>query len=1314
MAKRASRRAQSSVSSLFHPAVSRWFKQTFAGPTRPQELGWPAIQSGRDTLIAAPTGSGKTLAAFLSCIDDLVRRADDGTLADETYVVYVSPLKALSNDIQKNLSEPLAGIRDCLEATGTVAPDIRVLVRTGDTGAAQRQAMVKKPPHILVTTPESLYILLTSQGGRGMLNAVRTVIVDEIHAIARDKRGSHLALSLERLEALTGRRPVRIGLSATQSPIEQMGRFLVGTSNIAPDGHPDCAIIDEGHVRRLDLALELPGAPMEAVMSNETWEEIYDRLASLIGEQRTTLVFVNTRRLAERLTLHLSKRLGEGVVTSHHGSLSKEQRLQSEQQLKAGALKALVATASLELGIDIGTVDLVCQIASTRALATFLQRVGRSGHTLGAIPRGRLFPITRDDLVECVALVRAVREGQLDRLEIPEKSLDILAQQIVAAVACEEWVEDDLFERCRSAYPYRDLTREDFDKVVRMLSEGFSSRRGRSGAYLHHDAIGKRLRGRRGARMAAITSGGAIPETADYQVVLEPQGSVVGTLNEDFAIESMPGDIFQLGISSWRILRVEPGRVRVEDAHGLPPTIPFWLGEAPARTRELSSEVSRLRADVEERLDDPEAAARWLDGEVQAGRSAAEQVVEYLLTTKRSLGVIPTQNTLVLERFFDESGGMQLVLHAPFGGRINRAWGLALRKRFCRSFNFELQAAANEDAIVLSLGPQTSFPLDEVFSFLHSRSVEEVLVQALLAAPMFQTRWRWNLTRSLAILRQEGGKKVPAPLQRMRSDDLLAAAFPAQAACAENAPFEIEIPDHPIVRQTVDDCLHEAMDIVGLKGVLASIEQGHVRLVARDTTEPSPLAHEILNAKPYAFLDDAPLEERRTQAVITRRSLDANSASDLGALDPDAIERVREQAWPEVADPDELHDALVLLGLLTEEEVRPWLTHMEALTSARRAALLEGPGGARIWIAAERLPQIQAALDTVRLEPAVEPPARDRERSWEPEEAVTELVRSRLEGLGPSDGAVTRSAARHPSRASRCSPAPVGGRRLRDARPLHPQRRRHGMVRPPPAGAYSPIHARPASARRSSPLPPPISCGFLFIWQRADPEHRVRGVAGLAEVLGKLQGFEIPAGAWERQVLPARVEGYSPTLLDQLCLSGDVVWGRLYPPVNGAGRRAGPTSSSPVAMLLREEAPEWMSIASEAAPGPRLTGLAREVPIPSRAPRRELRPGTNAGHPPPSIGNQWGPGAACRSRAHHGGQLRESESAHRSAATAGATAAKDNLGDSYSGPLASGNGRPMVAVAPEWRRGDGLRSDSRDDRPATPPAIRSRLLESPP
>ena len=1194
MAKRASRRAQSSVSSLFHPAVSRWFKQTFAGPTRPQELGWPAIQSGRDTLIAAPTGSGKTLAAFLSCIDDLVRRADDGTLADVTYVVYVSPLKALSNDIQKNLSEPLAGIRDCLEATGTVAPDIRVLVRTGDTGAAQRQAMVKKPPHILVTTPESLYILLTSQGGRGMLNAVRTVIVDEIHAIARDKRGSHLALSLERLEALTGHRPVRIGLSATQSPIEQMGRFLVGTSNIAPDGHPDCAIIDEGHVRRLDLALELPGAPMEAVMSNETWEEIYDRLASLIGEQRTTLVFVNTRRLAERLTLHLSKRLGEGVVTSHHGSLSKEQRLQSEQQLKAGALKALVATASLELGIDIGTVDLVCQIASTRALATFLQRVGRSGHTLGAIPRGRLFPITRDDLVECVALVRAVREGQLDRLEIPEKSLDILAQQIVAAVACEEWVEDDLFERCRSAYPYRDLTREDFDKVVRMLSEGFSSRRGRSGAYLHYDAIGKRLRGRRGARMAAITSGGAIPETADYQVVLEPQGSVVGTLNEDFAIESMPGDIFQLGISSWRILRVEPGRVRVEDAHGLPPTIPFWLGEAPARTRELSAEVSRLRADVEERLDDPEAAARWLDGEVQAGRSAAEQVVEYLLTTKRSLGVIPTQNTLVLERFFDESGGMQLVLHAPFGGRINRAWGLALRKRFCRSFNFELQAAANEDAIVLSLGPQTSFPLDEVFSFLHSRSVEEVLVQALLAAPMFQTRWRWNLTRSLAILRQEGGKKVPAPLQRMRSDDLLAAAFPAQAACAENAPFEIEIPDHPIVRQTVDDCLHEAMDIVGLKGVLASIEQGHVRLVARDTTEPSPLAHEILNAKPYAFLDDAPLEERRTQAVITRRSLDANSASDLGALDPDAIERVREQAWPEVADPDELHDALVLLGLLTEEEVRPWLTHMEALTSARRAALLEGPGGARIWIAAERLPQIQAALDTVRLEPAVEPPARDRERSWEPEEAVTELVRSRLEGLGP---VTVRSLA-----------APLGIPHERVDAALHRLEGEGFAMR----GRFTPngedlewcdrrllarIHRYTLDRLRKEiePVTAADFMRFLFIWQRADPEHRVRGVAGLAEVLGKLQGFEIPAGAWERQVLPARVEGYSPTLLDQLCLSGDVVWGRLYPPVNGAGRRAGPTSSSPVAMLLREEAPEWMSIASEAAPGPRLTGLAREV-----------------------------------------------------------------------------------------------------------------------
>ena len=1180
---------------LFHPAVARWFASRFAGPTRPQELGWPAISSGRDTLIAAPTGSGKTLAAFLWCIDSLVRQSLDGALTDETQVVYVSPLKALSNDIQKNLSEPLAEICGVLRDMGLPVPDIRVLVRTGDTPASQRQAMTRKPPHILVTTPETLYILLTSQGGRGMLRTVRTVIVDEIHAVARDKRGSHLSLSLERLDALTPEKPVRIGLSATQRPIEEMGRFLVGTPRIGDDGRPDCAIIDEGHVRAMDLALEMPGTPLAAVCSNETWEEIYDRLAELIREQRTTLVFVNTRRLAERLTFHLVKRLGEGKVTAHHGSLSREQRLHAEQRLKAGDLQALVATASLELGIDIGTIDLACQISSTRAMVTFLQRAGRSGHTLGVVPRGRLFPLTRDDLVECAALLSAVRQGQLDRLTVPERPLDILAQQIVAAVACEDWEEDALYDTVRRAYPFRNLSRKDYDQIVRILSEGFVSSRGRTGAYVHYDGVGRRLSARRGARMAAITSGGAIPETADYQVVLEPQSTLIGTVNEDFAIESIPGDIFQLGSSSWRILRVEPGRVRVKDAHGLPPTMPFWLGEAPSRTDELTTQVAGLRKEVEDRLGDPEPAVRWLDEEVGIGRSAAEQIVEYLEASFKALGALPTRDTIILERFFDETGGMQLVLHAPLGGRINRAWGLALRKRFCRSFNFELQAAANEDAIVISLGPQHSFPLDEVFSYLRSESVESLLVQALLAAPMFQARWRWNVTRSLAVLRQNKGKKVPAPIQRMRADDLLAAAFPAQTACAENIVGDIEVPDHPIVRQSVEDCLNEAMDSKGLVGLLAAMERGQVRLIARDTTEPSPLAHEIINAKPYAFLDDAPLEERRTQAVMTRRTLDAESASDLGALDADAVERVREQAWPEVEEPDELHDALVLLGYLTQHEVQPWVAHLEPLIAARRAARLTLGDGQSILIAAERLPLIQALFPTADTAPSIEAPARERAIVWTREEALADLVRGRLEGLGP----VTTESLAGPLAlpASEIEMALAG-------------LERDGFAM---RGRFTPgatltewcdrrllarIHRYTMDRLRKEIEPATAAefTRFLFAWQHVHPDYRVQGPAGLAEVVSALQGYEMPAGVWEGQVLSARSEGYSSLWLDQFCLSGQVVWGRLHPSTNGNGRRSSLTRALPITLLFRDQLPAWLATASSnGGSQPRLSELARQI-----------------------------------------------------------------------------------------------------------------------
>src|SRR5512146_65144 len=962
----------------FHPAVSRWLERAFEAPTPAQEQAWPAIQAGRHTLIAAPTGSGKTLAAFLAAIDSLVREGiENGSLRDETHIVYVSPLKALSNDIRRNLEAPLAGIRDELRAMGLPDVEIRTFVRTGDTPQHERQSMRRRPPHIVVTTPESLYILLGSESGRAMLTSVRSVIVDEIHAMVGGKRGLHLALSLERLEALAGRRLTRIGLSATQRPIAEVARFLVGTRQVRPDGAADCAIVDTGHVRRRDLRIEVPAAPLEAVMSGDVWTQVYDRLAELAGEHRTTLVFVNTRRHAERVARHLSERMGETQVAAHHGSMAKELRLSAESRLKRGELKALVATAALELGIDIGDVDLVCQLGSPRSIAALLQRVGRSGHSLGGTPKGRLFPLSRDDLIECAALLDCVRRGELDRLRIPAKPLDVLAQQIVAEVAACEWDIDELFALARRAYPCRDLQRTELDAVVRMLADGFTTRRGRRGALIYYDAVNRKVRGRRGARLVALTSGGTIPDTADYTVLLEPQSQPVGTINEDFAVESLQGDVFQLGNSSYRILRVEQGTVRVADAHGQPPSIPFWLGEAPGRSDELSQGVSRLRHEIERRLDGGlEAAVSWLIGEVGIAAPAAVQAAGYLAAARAALGALPTRETVVLERFFDEAGGMQLVIHSPFGSRVNRAWGLALRKRFCRSFNFELQAAATEDAIVLSLTTAHSFELEAVARYLHSNTVRPLLVQALCAAPMFPARWRWSAAIALALPRFRGGRKVPAPLARMAAEDLLASVFPDQVACAENLSGELEIPEHPLVRQAIRDCLEEAMDVEGFEALLRGLEGGAIRVVARDLTEPSPLALEVLSSRPYAFLDDAPLEERRTQAVLSRRWLDPEAAGDLGALDPAAIARVRAEAWPDATDPDELHDTLCWLTFITAAEISgraDWAGWAETLAASRRAARLSA-GTAAIWVAAERLPLLRALLPDARPEPPIDTP----------------------------------------------------------------------------------------------------------------------------------------------------------------------------------------------------------------------------------------------------------------------------------------------------------------------------------------------------
>jgi len=1145
----------------FHPVIERWFAERLGRPTPAQQRGWEAIRAGRDTLIAAPTGSGKTLAAFLIALDDLLGESLAGTLSEETRVVYVSPLKALSTDVHRNLAEPRREIRRLAEEMGFGAPRLTAAVRSGDTPAAERAAMLKSPPHILVTTPESLYLLLTAERSREMLRSVRTVIVDEIHAVIESRRGAHLALSLERL-AHVARQPVqRIGLSATVEPIEQAASWLVGAAHRSPP-----AIIDEGHRRHLDLALELPKSPLEAVMAGEVWTEIYDRLAELIRAHRTTLVFVNTRRLAERVARHLAERVGEDVVTAHHGSLAKEIRLDAEERLKGGKLRALVATASLELGIDIGHVDLVCQLGSPRRISTFLQRVGRAGHTVAGTPKGRLFPLSRDELVESTALLRAVGQGTLDRLIVREQPLDVVAQQIVAETACEDWPVEGLFELVRRAYPYRHLGRAEFDGVVQMLASGFATRRGRRAALIHHDAVNGRVRGRRGARLLAITSGGAIPDTADYRVVLEPDGTFLGTVNEDFAVESTAGDIFQLGNLSWRILRVQQGVVRVEDARGQPPGLPFWLGEAPARSAELSVAVSDLRAELDTRLADRSGAVRWvagLLGESAEASVAASQLVDYLAEARRLLGTLPTQEMLVAERFFDESGGMQLVIHSPFGSRVNRAWGLALRKRFCRQFNFELQAAATEDGLLLSLGPQHSFPLETVFRFLHPETARDILIQALLDAPMFGTRWRWNATIALAIPRNRGGRKVPPPLQRMEADDLLAAAFPDAAACLENIAGDREIPEHPLVRQTIDDCLREVMDLDGLLAVLRRIDASEIRCVARDLPEPSPLAHEILNARPYAFLDDAPLEERRTQAVYARRSLEPSSADDLGALDPAAIERVRDEAWPDIRSPDELHDALLTSGFLTETEGEvgrdgvAWREWFDVLVGEGRARAVTLSGSRpALWVAAERLDEVRpGAVD------------------------LKELLRGRLGILGPA------------TTADLAAPLGMTGG---DVHAALAALEGEGVVlrgRFTPAGAtgavewcdrrlLARIHRYTLNRLRAEiePVSSADFMRFLFAWQRVDPAVRTAGLDGLAAVLEQLDGFEVPAGAWEADVLSVRCDAYDPALLDTLCLTGRVGWGRLSADPRGLAegdvrrRAGGPVRSTPIALFLREHA----------------------------------------------------------------------------------------------------------------------------------------------
>lgn len=1180
----------------FHPAITAWFQAAFQEPTEIQAQAWPAIHAGEHTLIAAPTGSGKTLAAFLIAIDELVQLRLEGQLEDRVYVVYVSPLKALSNDIHRNLHRPLDGIEHKLQEMGLPSHGIRARVRTGDTTASERSSMSRLAPHILVTTPESLYMLLTSTGGRRMLSGTRTLIVDEIHAMVGSKRGSHFSLSMERLRNLVGRPVQRIGLSATQKPIALVARFLVGNAGVESNGEANCTVIDTGHRRKLDLGIEVPRSMLTAVMANDVWEEVYNILQQRILEHQTTLIFVNTRRLAERLSHHLKERLGKQAVSAHHGSLSKEQRFEAEQKLKGGELRALVATASMELGIDIGSVDLVCQIASPKTISAFLQRVGRSGHFVGGTPKGRLFPLTRDDLVECAAILDAVRRGELDHIIMPEKPLDVLSQQIVAEVANQEYTEDALYALMGRAFPFRNLKRAEFDETIAMLADGFTLRNGRSAAYLHRDAVNGLLRGRKGAQLIALTNGGVIPDNFNYDVILQPSGTFIGTVEEDFALESMAGDVFQLGNGFWRIEKLETGKLLVQDAQGQAPSIPFWFGEAPGRSDELSMAVSRLREEVALRIDETliipgihaedraeewgGEAIDWLQSTLGLSTSAAMQILLYVASAKLALGTLPGPKTIVMERFFDEAGDMHLVIHSPFGSRVNKGWGLALRKRFCRNFNFELQAAATEDAIILSLGATHSFVLDEVFHYLHPDSVREILVQALLDAPMFGVRWRWNATRALAIQRRKASGRVAPHLQRMAAEDLVALVFPDQLACLENIVGEREVPDHPLVRQTIEDCLTEAMDIAQLEVIMEQIVGGEFTLVAKDLREASPLAQEIINARPYAFLDPAGLDERRTHAIKHRRWLDPAEAAELGKLDPLAIEQVRLEAWPTVRNADELHEALMLLGFLTEEEGHmgdgeaSWEGYFEELMQQRRAArLIRETGKPSLWVVAERLPEFEALFGTFTLAPPVTFPDRLPQKEWEDTQARKELLRGRMEALGPvtsSDVAasmgISADQAEYALMALEAEGFVFRGRYSGTDDEEWCERR-----------LLARIHRYTVKTLRAEiqPVTAAIYMRFLMDWQKVGPDHDLQGPESLLEIVAQMEGYEAPAIAWEGEIVPLRMPHYDPLWLDMLCMSGRLTWGRLRPPATESAARSGPIRSSPITLLSRERVHTW-------------------------------------------------------------------------------------------------------------------------------------------
>lgn len=1143
----------------FHPALETWFLKTLGEPTQIQKRAWDVLARREHALLSAPTGSGKTLAGFLSVINDLLLSGLEGSLSRESRVLYISPLKALSHDVEKNLQVPLEGLRAELASSGLPDPGITVMVRTGDTSSSERSKMFREKPHIIVTTPESLYILLTSESGRTLLSSIDTVIVDEIHALVANRRGAHLALSLERLQRIVPKKLHRIGLSATVKPLERVASFL------SPDESEYVHILDEGHKRKTDIRMLLPDAPLDSVMSQDGWADVTAKLIQEMEGRRTSLIFVNNRRLCERLARQLSELIGQEKVAAHHGSLSHPQRKKAEQALKDGSLKVMVATSSLELGIDIGSIDLVVQIASPRSIHGFLQRIGRSEHHKEGTSRAVLVPLTRDDLIESAALLRAVKKGALEETDLPEAPLDVLAQQIVAETAAGEISADELFETLRRSRPYRSLSRERFEQILEMLVEGYAMRFGRRSRYLFYDKSRGMLAPRRGARLMALLNGGAIPENFEYEVILEGEGTFLGSVHEDFAIESIAGDVFQLGNQFWRITRISTGKVLVQHAPHSTPTMPFWIAEAPGRTNELSAAVSDLRADLEERLSSGlEGFAEFLEDEAGISGAAASQIYEYLAEARRVLGVLPTHRRIVIERFFDEAGDSHIVVHSPFGTRINRAWGLALRKRFCRKFNFELQAAATDDAILFSLSKTHSFALAEVFSYIKVEAARGLLEQAVLVSPMFEIRWRWNASRSLAILRQYGSRRTPPQIQKTQAQDLVALVFPDQIACAENLAGEREIPDHPLVDQTMRDCLTEAMDLDGWTTVLQKLDTGEILTTAVDSPAPSVLAHEIVNARPYAFLDDAPLEERRSRAVRT----DMRPIEDESDLpDPALIAKLRAEAVMVPRDSHELYDLLTTFGVLDVEELGRFdpENFAQVLLAEDRARRME-IHGREFVIPADRFQEAAVLfpefLRASRAAPENANPPDPHEGARIFERALDLILRGHLELCGPMSGA-----------------------KLAGRTGLAVDAVEHALIRYEVEGWLFRIgkneegtiwcertfyqrlqHARRSYAREREADPLQF-LEFLARWQHLTPDTRLGGETALEAALFRLEGSAMSVEAWHA-ALSVRVENYKPAMLDRILLTGNWLW---WKPVRTSDpARKTVTRNVPVMLISRE------------------------------------------------------------------------------------------------------------------------------------------------